>query len=47
MFNWLIEHTIFAHIVCFFTGHDMKLIGNGLFHCQRCGHYGDVKELVL
>ncbi len=47
MFNWLIEHAIFAQIVCFFTHHDAKQLDNGLYHCRRCGHQGDVKELVL
>lgn len=48
MINWIIEHTILAQVICFFAGHsDMKPIDGGLYHCQRCGHQGDVKELVL
>ena len=49
MINWLIERTILAQIVCFFTSHDAwPILGTGgLYHCRRCGHQGDVKELVL
>jgi len=47
MINWLIEHTILAHLICFFAGHDFNRIDGGLYHCQRCGHQADVKELML